>query len=102
MSRSEKYKSPRVNPDWKISRNVNAPISLEEIIAKELTSSLEDGDMCGLSVRTDPSNEDSTRVKQKIRILDHLKNLKEVLRARAAIDQGVTGNNITTGPISTG
>ena len=51
-----------------------------------------------LSVHTDPTNEDSTRVKQKIRILDHPKNLLEVLRERLAIAQGLSGNNITTGP----
>ena len=44
-------------------------------MVKEPPSSLEDGDMCELSVRTDPTNEDSTRVKQKTRILDHPKNL---------------------------
>ena len=60
--------------------------------------SLEDGDMRKLSVRKDPTNEDSTCVKRKIRILDHPKNLIEVLRASLAISQGLTGNNITTGP----
>ena len=65
---------------------------------KEVQSSLQDGDICELSVLADPSNEDSTRIKRKIRILDHPKNLIEVLRARLAIAQGLTGNNITTGP----
>ena len=46
----------------------------------------------------DPSNEDSTRIKQKIRILDHSKILIEVICARLAISQGLRGNNITTGP----
>ena len=50
-----------------------------------------------LSVHTDPTNKDLNHVKQKIRILDHPKNLLEVLRARLAISQGLTGNNITTG-----
>ena len=45
----------------------------------------------------DPSNEDSTRIKRNIRILDYSKNLIEVLRARLTIAQGLTGNNITTG-----
>ena len=49
-------------------------------------------------MRTDTSNEDSTRVKRKICILDHPKNLIEIIRARLAISQGLTGNNITTGP----
>ena len=51
-----------------------------------------------LTVHTYPTNEDLIRVKQKIRILGHPKNLLEVLRARLAIEQGLTGNNITTGP----
>ena len=49
-------------------------------------------------MRADTSNEDSTRIKRKIRILDHPKNLIEVLRAMLAIAEGLTGNNITTGP----
>ena len=49
-------------------------------------------------MRADPSNEDSTRIKQKIRILDHPKNLIEVPRARLVIAEGLTGNNTTTGP----
>ena len=53
--------------------------------------------MCKLSVLTKTTNEDSTRVKQKIRILDNPKKLIEVLRARIAIAQGLNGNNITTG-----
>ena len=67
-------------------------------MVKELPSSPEDGDMRKMSVRTDSTNEDLTRVKQKIHILDHPKNLIEVLRARLSIAQGLTGNNITTGP----
>ena len=65
-------------------------------MVKELPMSLDDGDMRKLSVRTDPTNEDSTCVKQKIRILDHPKNLLEVLRASFVIAQGLTGNNIKT------
>ena len=51
-----------------------------------------------LSVRTDITNEDLTCIKRKIRILNHPKNLIEVLRARLTIAQGLTRNNITTGP----
>ena len=47
---------------------------------------------------SDPENEDSTHIKQKIRILNHPKNLIEVLRARLAIVQGIKVNNITTVP----
>ena len=67
-------------------------------MVKELHLSLGDGDMRKLSVRKDPINEDSTCVKQKIRILDPPKNLLEVILTRLVIDQGLNGNNITTGP----
>ena len=95
---SEQVKSTRVNRDWTNSRNVTAPTILEDLMEKEVQSSLEEGAISELSVLTDPANEDSTRIKQKIRILDHPKNLIEVLRARLAIGQDLTGNNITTGP----
>ena len=65
---------------------------------KEVKSSLQNGAIRELSVLADPSNEGSTLIKRKIQILDHPKNLIEVLRARLAISQGLTGNNITTGP----
>ena len=67
-------------------------------MVKELPLSLEDGEMRELSVCTDPTNEDSTRVKRKTRILDNPKNLIEVLHARIAIAQGLTWNKITMGP----
>ena len=59
--------------------------------------SLEDVVICEISVLADTANEDSTHIKQKICILDHPKNLIEVLHARLAIGQGLTGNNTTTG-----
>ena len=65
---------------------------------KEAQSSTQDGAIPELSVLADPANKDSTKIKRKIRILDHPKNLIEVLRARLAIVEGLTGNNITTGP----
>ena len=98
MACSERNKSTQVNRDWKKSRKVNAPIILEDLIVKEILSSLEDGDIHKLSVLIDLTNEDSNCIKRKISILDHPENLTEVLRARLAIDQGLTGKNITTGP----
>ena len=99
MSRGEQGKSTRVNRDCtKARKGITAPISLEDLMEKEVQSSLEDGAICELSVLADPSNEYSTRIKWKIRILDHPKNLIEVLRARLAIAQCLTGNHTTTGP----
>ena len=48
-------------------------------MVKERPVSPDDGDMHNISVWTDPTNEDSTRVKQIICILECLKNLLEVL-----------------------
>ena len=67
-------------------------------MVKELPVSLDDGDMRKISGQTDPTNEDSTRVKRKIRIMDYPKNLLEVLCASIEIAQGLTRNNIMTGP----
>ena len=64
----------------------------------EVQSSSQDGVIYELSVLADPSNEHSTKIKRNIRILDHPKNLIEVLRARLAIKKGLIGNAITTGP----
>ena len=96
MALSEQVKSTRVNRDWTKSRNVNSSISLEDLMKKEVQSSLEDGAIRELSVLTDPENKDSTHNKRKIRILDHPKNLIGILCARLAITQGLTGNNIKT------
>ena len=75
MARSKKDKYPQVDYDWTKSRKVNSPIIIEDLIVKQLSPLLEDGDMHKLSVRTDPTKEDSIRVRQKIRILYHPKNL---------------------------
>ena len=73
-------------------------MSLEDSMVNQLPLSLEDGDTSELSVLADPTDEDSTRVKRKIRISDHPKNFLVVIRERLAIDRSLTGNNITTGP----
>ena len=65
---------------------------------KEVQSSTQDGAIRELLVLADPSNEHSNKIKRNIRILDHPKNLIEVLRARLAIKKGLAGNAITTGP----
>ena len=97
--RSEQAKCARPSRDaLKKRSSTSAPISLEDLMDKEVMSSSQDGAIRELSVLSDPSNEQSTKIKQKIRILDHPKNLIEVLRARLAIEKGLIGNAITTGP----
>ena len=63
-----------------------------------MLSSSQDGAIRELSVLADPSNEQSTKIKRKIRILDHPKNPIKVLQTRLAIEKGLAGNAITTGP----
>ena len=48
---------------------------------KEMLSSSQDGNIRELLVLSDPSNKKSTKIKQWIIILEHPKNLIEVLRA---------------------
>ena len=50
-------------------------------MGKEMLSSSQDGEIRELSVLSNPSNENSTKIKQRIKILAHPKNLMEVLRA---------------------
>ena len=95
MAHRKQVKSTGVNHDFTKARKITELISFEDLIEKEVQSSLEDGAICELSVLADPANEDSTRIKQKIRILDHPKNLVDFLRARFAIGQGLTSNNTT-------
>ena len=98
MARGEQGNSTRLNRDWTKKRSgIAAPISLKDLMEKEVQSSTQDGAICELSVLADPTNKHSTKIKKKIRILDHPKNLIEVLHARLVITKGLTGNNITTG-----
>ena len=99
IARGEQGKSTRLNRDWTKKRSgIAAPISIEDLMEKEVKSSTQDGAIRKLSVLADPKKEHSTKIKWKIRILDHPKNLIEVLRTRLAITKGLTGNNITMGP----
>ena len=80
--RSEQAKSSRSSRgEAKKYSSTIAPISLEDLMDKEMLSSSQDGDIRELSVLSDPSNEKSTNIKQRIRILEHPNNLIEVLWA---------------------
>ena len=80
--RSEQAKSAQSSRDaLKKRSSTSAPIGLEDLMDKEVLSSSQDGDIRDLSVLSDPSNKQSTKIKQIIHMLDHLKNLIEVLQA---------------------
>ena len=57
----------------------SARICLEDLMEKEVQLSTQDGAIRELSVFADPSDEHSTNIKRKIRILDHPKNLNGIL-----------------------
>ena len=80
--RSEQAKSSRYSRDAPNKRSSTlSPISLEDLMDKEVLSSSQDGDIRDLSVLSDPSNEKRTKIKQRICMLDYPKNLIEVLWA---------------------
>ena len=57
MARGEQDKYTRLNRDWtKTRKSIAAPISLKDLMEKEVQSSLQDGDIGDLSVLADPSN----------------------------------------------
>ena len=77
---SELFKSARPSRDVLKKRSrTSAPISLEDLMKKEVQSSPQNGAIQELSVLANPSNEHSTKIKQKNRILDHPKNLIKFL-----------------------
>ena len=97
--RSEQAKSSQSSRgEAKKHTSTIAPISLEDLMDKEVLSSSQDGEIRELSVLSDTSNEKSTKINQRIRILEHPKNLIKVLWAQLAIEKGLVGNAITTGP----
>ena len=99
MASSEQGKFTRTSCDCtKKMSGTLAPSCLEDLMEKEVQSSTQDGAICELSVLADPTNEQSNKIKRKIRILYHPKNLIKVLRARLVIAKGLTCNNITTVP----
>ena len=57
MAGGEQGKSTRLNRDWTEARKgITRPISHEDLMKKEVQSSLQDGAIRELSVRADPSN----------------------------------------------
>ena len=57
-ARGKQVNSTRVNHDYTKERKVTSPISIEDLMEKEVQYSLEDGAICELSVLADPANED--------------------------------------------
>ena len=91
IARSEQEKSARLSRDRTKKRSgTSAPISLEDLMEKEVQSSTQDGAIFDFSVLADPTNEQSTKIKRKIRILNHPNNLIEFICTRLAIKKGIS------------
>ena len=77
---SEQVKSTQPSCDGPKKRSgTSSPISLKDLMEKEVQLSTQDGAIRELLVLADPTNEHSTKIKRKIHILDHPKNLIKVL-----------------------
>ena len=69
---SEQAKSSRSSRDKPNKRSSTlATISLKDLMDKEVLSSSQDGNIRDLLVLSDPYNKKSTKIKQRICILDH-------------------------------
>jgi hypothetical protein len=96
MKHSKQNESPRTSKGW--SKGREFPITIEDVLAKETPLIKEDENVRELTIRTDPTNEESPRITRRIKVLDNPTNVLEVLKTRQAIREGLTGNAITTGP----
>ena len=93
---SKKDRSSRVNNYWPKGRVV--PFSIEDVLEKRDQTHKDSEEMRELTIRTDPTDDTSLRIKQRIKVLDNPDRVLDVLKAREAIKEGLVGNNITTGP----
>ena len=67
---SEQAKSSRSSRgEAKKHTSTIAPISLEDLMDKEVVSSSQDGDISDLSLLSDPANEKSTKIKQRYSVV---------------------------------
>ena len=74
IMRSEQAKSAQSSRDaLKKRSSTSAPISLEDLMDKEVQSSSQDGTIRELSVLSNPSNEQSTRSSRKYAFLTTLR-----------------------------
>ena len=93
---SRKEKSGRTPNDWQKGRVV--PISIKDVLEKRESVNKDSEEMRELTIRTDPTDENSLRIKRRIKVLDNPTRVLDVLKAREAIKEGLVGNHITQGP----
>ena len=97
---SSRKKSPLKATGMKVSSSKKTIlITIEDIFKTVDTTKLKKNDMRvrEFSVRTEPTNEKSPIIKRRYYPLDIPSNVYEVLQAVEKIEEGIKGNNITTG-----
>ena len=97
-------KTPRTHKGFSKGKNGDmvsylGPITIEEILADAPQFSKYDTTIREMTLRTEPTNENSPVIKQKFKPLDNPTRVLEVLQGLAVIKAGVIGNNVTTGPL---
>ena len=75
------------------------PIMIEDIMSEGSTFKPADTTIREMIMRTDPTNDASPIIKRKFKPLDNPARLLTLLQGIHLIKEGVTGNNVTTGPL---
>jgi hypothetical protein len=75
------------------------PIMIEDIMAEGPAFHKSDTTIREMVMRTDPTNDASPIIKRKFKPLDNPAQLLTLLQGIHLIKEGVTGNNVTTGPL---
>ena len=72
---------------------------IEDILTSVARISKSDSNVRETEMRTDPMDEQSTRIKRRFKPLDNPSSVLEVLHGIIVIKEGVTCSNVTTGPL---
>jgi hypothetical protein len=101
MKHSIKEKKPKGyskgKHDDKLYRT--GPIMIEDIMSEGPSYHKSDTTIREMVMRTDPTNDTSPIIKRKFKPLDNPAKVLELLQGIRNIKEGITGNNVTTGPL---
>ena len=102
MKHSKKEKTPRSSKGFSKGKpsevRRTGPIMIEEILADSVPFSKHDVTIREMVMRTDPTNDSSPIIKRRFKPMDNPTKVLEVLQGILIIKEGVSGNNVTTGP----
>jgi hypothetical protein len=78
--------------------NEVAPVTLTDLRVKTAPFEKYDTNIRTISIRLVPADADSTSIRRSIEVLDNPSNILRVLQHRTSMEEGLLGNNVTTGP----